>query len=306
MSNTNNNQIAKINPENWMVLSLPDEEIREIINENIGDNVLRVSDLTAIKMPAAGSTTWVYPAAEGEVETKSFEGVVIFHRDIKQCYDVEFGQAETNRPDCWSDDGKTPNPQGKYAKACGFKCDACAFNQFGSGVNGSRKCRPHKLIFFMTEQGILPMVMFASAMSEKPFMDYAKLLLQAGKRLSGVVTAVTLRQEENTKKVKYAVCQFSKVADLPPTEAKRLRAIGDEWMPHLKATEIDMSADTVSVNMSSDKPTFVGEVPKAPAVEDEVIEAEITAPKDDNVPSDAELDKAMNDIDNDDIPVLNM
>ena len=266
----NTQQLAKL--DTWTVMKLDPDEIHDIVTEALGTSKLKVSDLSAVHIPTGGNTSFRLQTSAGEIESKSYVGVIIHVKTITRKYDIPMGEEGASPiPDCWSDDGITGH--GKYAEACGDDCSLCPFSQFGSGKNGSRACKPHLLLFVLTPNSLLPSVVYLSSMSIKPYEVYRNLLLGEGKAPSSVVTEVALRVEKNSANLNYSVATFTRVGDLSREERMRFKAMGNEMGTYLKSSKVDVAIrDDGSVASTA---PIVTSRPAPPPVEDEVIEAEV-------------------------------
>jgi hypothetical protein len=120
--------------------------------------------------------------------------------------------AQATLPDCWSNDGKTPD-----AKAAGkpaSSCAACPKNVEGSGENGKgRACRYLRRIAVLVSGDpsgeIYQMQIPAASLFGKgidsvhPFESYKKFLLANGEAVDTVVTRVMYDLDADTMKLKF-------------------------------------------------------------------------------------------------------
>jgi hypothetical protein len=120
--------------------------------------------------------------------------------------------AQATLPDCWSNDGKTPD-----AKATGkpaLSCAACPKNVEGSGDNGKgRACRYLRRIAVLVvgdpSGEVYQMQIPAGSLFGKgvdnihPFESYKKFLLANGEALDTVVTRVMYDLDADTMKLKF-------------------------------------------------------------------------------------------------------
>jgi hypothetical protein len=120
--------------------------------------------------------------------------------------------AQATLPDCWSNDGKTPD-----AKAAGkpaSSCAACPKNVEGSGENGKgRACRYLRRIAVLVAGDpsgeVYQMQLPAGSLFGKgvdsvhPFESYKKFLLANGEAVDTVVTRVMYDLDADTMKLKF-------------------------------------------------------------------------------------------------------
>jgi hypothetical protein len=131
----------------------------------------------------------------------------------RQFYASEYDpNAQATLPDCWSNDGKTPD-----AKAAGkpaSSCDVCPKNVEGSGSKGKgRACRYLRRIAVLvvgdTSGEVYQMQIPAASLFGKgtdnihPFESYKKFLMANGEAVDTVVTRVMYDLDADTMKVKF-------------------------------------------------------------------------------------------------------
>lgn len=120
--------------------------------------------------------------------------------------------AQATLPDCWSNDGKTPDP--KAAGKPAMSCAACPKNVEGSGENGKgRACRYLRRIAVLVAGDpsgeVYQMQLPAGSLFGKgvdnvhPFESYKKFLLANGEALDTVVTRVMYDLDADTMKLKF-------------------------------------------------------------------------------------------------------
>lgn len=120
--------------------------------------------------------------------------------------------AQATLPDCWSNDGKTPDV--KAANRQGSSCAACPKNVEGSGENGKgRACRYLRRIAVLVAGDpsgeIYQMQIPAASLFGKgvdsvhPFESYKKFLLAHGEAVDTVVTRVMYDLDADTMKLKF-------------------------------------------------------------------------------------------------------
>ena len=120
--------------------------------------------------------------------------------------------AQATLPDCWSNDGKTPDAKasGKPASSCA----ACPKNVDGSGDNGKgRACRYLRRIAVLVAGDpsgeVYQMQLPAGSLFGKgvdnvhPFESYKKFLLANGEAVDTVVTRVMYDLDADTMKLKF-------------------------------------------------------------------------------------------------------
>lgn len=192
-----------------------------------------------IKIPSGGSTVFEIPGEDPNEPdaVKEFSGVILFHHPLYAYYASKYTGAN-NPPDCGSFDGITGegNPGGSCAK--------CAYNQFGSGENGSKACKNRRRIYVIREGEIFPLLLSLPTCSIKEFTRHIKRLLSKGKKSNMVVTKFTLKKAINTGGIAYSQAQFTVDRDLTKEEQVIINTLSGQVKAYSKNIGFD-DAETV-------------------------------------------------------------
>ena len=180
-----------------------------LANFNVNETMVEELDglslvLDRIKVPSGGITVFELPS-EGSNEPETIRestGVILYHHPVFAYYKDEYTGGK-EPPDCGSFDGVTGegDPGGECAK--------CRFNQFGTGVNGSKACQNRRLLYILREGEVFPLMLSLPTGSLKEFTRYIQRLLSKGQRSAAVVTKFSLKKELNKKGVTYSQVQFT-------------------------------------------------------------------------------------------------
>jgi hypothetical protein len=202
----------KLDISNYAIFRPDLPSIGEIVQENLGGSI-KLSDLSRIKVPAGGATTWSIPDVEaegGERETKEVVGVIVHHQLTRSYWVGDFA-GDGTPPECFSSDGITGvgNPGGA--------CARCPFAEFGSKGEG-QACKTNQVLFIVTEEGLLPLVLRVPPASLKAFRSYAASLIGKGARLREVLTRFTL------EKTAYGEIKFGIAQRLDPDQKQAVAA----------------------------------------------------------------------------------
>lgn len=131
----------------------------------------------------------------------------------RQFYSTTYDpNAQATLPDCWSNDGKTPDA--KATKKPASSCAVCPKNVEGSGQNGKgRACRYLRRIAVLVAGDpsgeVYQMQIPAASLFGKgvdnvhPFESYKKFLLANGEAVDTVVTRVMYDLDADTMKIKF-------------------------------------------------------------------------------------------------------
>jgi hypothetical protein len=131
----------------------------------------------------------------------------------KQWYQAGYTDGSDNAPDCFSTNGKTPDPSSPKRQSA--LCSSCPRNQFGSRIteNGKRgkECSDRKLLAIVPAGDILnerydgPMLLRLPPTSLVLLARYTDMLEAKGASLESVVTGLTFGVDAAYPRVEFAV-----------------------------------------------------------------------------------------------------
>jgi hypothetical protein len=129
--------------------------------------------------------------------------------------------AAPTAPDCFSNDGRTPDAGSTNKQA--ERCDNCAQNTKGSGMGNSKACRYSRRIALVLEedfgtslQGEVYQMNLASKSlfgdgagdNTHTFENYSKYLSNNGKSLDYVITQISFNEENDNQSVMFTPTRF--------------------------------------------------------------------------------------------------
>lgn len=157
-----------------------------------------------VKLPAGGGTAFEIPSSDGEDSemAKEIKGVIVFNHPAFAYY-VDKYTGGSNPPDCGSFDGicGTGSPGGN--------CAECPFNKFGSGEGQSKACKNKRMLYILRENELFPIALSLPTGSLKSFTNYVKGQLTRGRKLSDVVTKITLKKATNASGIIFSQAAFA-------------------------------------------------------------------------------------------------
>jgi hypothetical protein len=206
------NEIALIDPKEYPVL-LADASLAETILGNMAGESVSPSDLNRIKVPAGGSTTWVYQDSDGEEKSaKTLDGIIV-HIARRRAY-WPSKKLTGERPTCSSDDAiRGVGTPGGLCGASG-KPGCCPYNEFGSAVGddgtprSGKACKEKKLIFILRPGQMLPDIVDAPPSSLKQLRTYQ---FRLGVPFCSIVTRL-------------ALVKPTKIGIVPPEQVQQIMA----------------------------------------------------------------------------------
>ena len=191
-----------------------------------------------VKLPAGGGTAFEVPAEDGEDSemVKDITGVILFNHPAYAYYASTFAGGHA-APDCSSIDG-----------VCGVgmpggDCRTCPFNRFGSGDGQSKLCKNRRMLYILREGDLFPLAMSLPTGSLKSFTNYVKRQLTKGRRLSQIVTRISLKKATNAKDIVYSQAVFTFERVLAPDEIVALASITESCKEYAKTLSPTMIVD---------------------------------------------------------------
>jgi hypothetical protein len=97
-----------------------------------------------------------FAMSEGADDVETFEGVIIYTKEMNVFYKDRFKAGEKRQPDCLSPDGKTPiarhDKEGNIIAPIAKSCAVCPNNVFGSAKEGGGKaCKNVRPLFVLVK-----------------------------------------------------------------------------------------------------------------------------------------------------------
>jgi hypothetical protein len=231
-------------------------ELKEILEVNLGGEVIDDGLLDRVKVPAGGSTFWtVLDDMDDEQTVKELRGIILHSRMVRAFWRGEF-TGTGGPPDCYSDDMETGigDPGGE--------CAICPLNEFGSDPNKegrAKACAEKRILFVLMchEDGnvdLLPTVIKVPPGSLRASKKYLfKLSTKAKRKMWGVVTTFSLEKDRNPQGQDFSriVFKMRQPLDAPKTEAmsqyrEKLMPILDQAASQMMKQSDDESSETPS------------------------------------------------------------
>jgi hypothetical protein len=157
-----------------------------------------------VKIPSGGATAFELPGdSEDDTEmVKEIKGIILYHH-LAYAYYKEKYTGGSNPPDCGSFDGV--NGTGIPGGACAD----CPYNRFGSGEGQAKACKNRRMLYILMENELFPVTLSLPTGSLKEFTRYVKRQLSKGRKLSRIVTRVSLKKASSASGIAYSQAVFS-------------------------------------------------------------------------------------------------
>lgn len=182
--------------ETYLALSGTSERAAAL-RENLGGDRLEPSDLTRITIPTGGNVMWLVPSLDGQVPTKTIEGILLNVRGVRRYW--KQSAPKGSPPDCACSDTTTNIGVGTP----GGDCEKCPLNQWGTARNddGSpgrgKECEERRILFVLTPGEILPVVIDLPPTS---IASLKRFLLKLPKPYTNYVTGFGVKMEEKNNR----------------------------------------------------------------------------------------------------------
>jgi hypothetical protein len=238
-------------------------ELQEALAVNSGGQRINPFDLDVVKLPSQGMTIWTIPdLVDGELHPTTIEGIVILQRRIRSYWAKGLDEKDgggSSPPDCSSQDGLIGvgapighpdfDPQtadlrydtaGKEVYRGRFACEACPLATFGSAAKGNgQACKQNTLLFVLTPESSLPIVVKVPPSSLKPIQSFMLRLSGKGIPMYGAVIGLSLRKVQNSTGIDYSEIVPAFVSRLSPEETERMKLVHESMKPLLMGVEIE-------------------------------------------------------------------
>lgn len=186
--------------------------INDILSDPAIAGSLEMHKLPKINVPGAGGTTFEFETADGTVETKVLEGIIIAAYPVRLFWEEEYGKGTATPPDCVSYDLKT---------GVGSPGGPCAECPMISSDNGNRpRCQEKRYIMLLLPDFVLPFNLVAPYKSVQEFESYSIKLLTKGRRTLNMTTKISLAKDKSQNGVDYAKLQFTPGTPISPEMVK--------------------------------------------------------------------------------------
>jgi hypothetical protein len=213
------------------------QEMREILEANLGPRGLTPQQLDRIKVPSGGAQMFNLQGIEGEEAFREVSGIVLAWGDIRMYYKVPFAERGKQRtpPDCLSKDGLygIGDPGGE--------CRHCPMAGWESDPKGGRgqACKEIRRILLLRGDHLLPELVNVPPTSLRNAQQY--FLRLASRRIPywSLITTLRLEKASNADGIDYARITFTSGDRFNDDERAVLAAYQAQMTTLLREAEID-------------------------------------------------------------------
>ena len=227
------NEVVKKESAPLAVPAQVSEELRSAISE-VKENLESIEkfQLPKIKVGPGGMEL-----REGEPLLAEVTGTIIHTRRVNQYYKEVYDPNKAAPPDCFSLNGKTPDPS--VEKPVHKTCDGCPMAEFGTNNRKSGKaCRNLKPIYLVMDGGLMPRQITVPPTSIKAANNYLMDLTAEGINYRKIRTKITA-YKENAKDT-YSKLKFSPLDRLDAQKAIDMDFLKQSWLPVMDAQQAEI------------------------------------------------------------------
>ena len=217
------------------------EHIKETLQTNLRGEALGIDDLEMVKLPSQGLTAFTVKDENGEDDlVKTITGILLHQHKIRAYWATSFAGG-SQPPECHSNDcirGNAPDEFFVRTNNPEKTCATCPFDQFGSiddpnnPDSRAKACGEKRLMFILTPDSALPIILRASSMSLKSTKKYLVLLsFKKARQIYEVVTEFYLTKESNRSGQDVSVVHCRLADTLPADQIEQVKAYREQMMP---------------------------------------------------------------------------
>ena len=209
------------------------QSIKEVIQNNLGNEKLTSNDLDNVKIPGAGSTTWEIPSIDGVEHTQEITGIIINWTTTRALFDGEY-TGEHKTPLCSSDDGIRGE-----GEPGGF-CPQCPLSQFGSAEKGGgQACKMNRHLFILRPNEILPIVITVAPGSLLNLKKFFIRLASKNTNYWAVTVKLTLTKDRNSDGIEFSKINITATQDLNNSEKDTIKRLINVYKPYLGIVHVN-------------------------------------------------------------------
>lgn len=224
-------------------------EVRDVIAGALAGGTVTEFQLDRVHVPGAGGTTWTIPTLEGDIETKTIEGVIVGYKMTRGYWPKPYSAGDPTPPDCASNDGVTGTgdrgPHGSGPQ----DCRTCPLAQWGTKLREgkqtrSQACKAMMPVFLLTPRSMLPVVITVPPSSLKSVTPYPLRLAGQGINWWGCISQFTL-EKETVGGYPTAVVKTKFVSRLSAEQTEALRQYKEALAPLVRQAVVDVEGGVV-------------------------------------------------------------
>lgn len=224
----------------------------ELLRETLDGQEVTEFNLTRVRIPSGGGTSWEVPTLTGTEPKQMLEGVVVFYKNSRSYWEEKYSGGN-EPPDCSATDAKhatkrtdeveipaTLDEKGKLL------CETCGFAEWGSSETGSGRgqaCKLTRQLFLIVPDRMLPLVVSLPPTSLKRASKYFLDLADYSKDYKRMITRIKLEKTSGQNVPDYSIAAFEAGPDLEPEVGDLIAEYGESLRPHFEAVRVETAAE---------------------------------------------------------------
>lgn len=210
-------------------------------NPALQERMLEVRDnmesVENFRLPRAKMTAEGFELIEGEEPLEELEGVIVHTKKTNVYYAKPYNPSDVSPPDCFSNDGVTPDKS--IAKPVHVSCKGCPMAEFGTNsMKSGKACRNLKPMYLLLgDESIMPRQVTVTPASLKAANQYLMDLTERGISYRKVKTKIVAYKEnprDTYRKLKFAIA-----GKLDPQRVTDVEFLKNQWLPVMNAQIVD-------------------------------------------------------------------
>jgi hypothetical protein len=193
------------------------------------------------RLPKAKMTAEGFELVEGEQPVKELEGVIVHTSTKNVYYSKPFNRNDVTAPDCFSNDGKTPDKS--IQKPVNPTCKGCPMAEFGTNsMKSGKACRNLKPLYILLhDESIMPRQVVITPVSLRAVTDYLANITERGLPYRQVKTKITAFKKDNADT--YMTLKFAMGERLSAERIKDVEALKKFWLPIMATQTVEVQED---------------------------------------------------------------
>ena len=216
--------------ERFAILKQDTEQVKQVMNANLGAGGITPFSLDRVRIPAGGGTMWEMPTLEGTMSAPEFTGVIVYWQDIRVYFKGEY-TGEKMPPDCASEDCITGFGEP------GGACEVCPLAKFGSNTRGTGKgqaCKQCRRLFVCQTDTLLPLLVTLPPTRLHACAKHFRRLAAPAIPFYGVLTRFSLEKEKNATGIVYSRVSMNVAERFDPKLQEQWLRIHQMFAPLLR------------------------------------------------------------------------
>ena len=231
--------LIKYDPSDYRIMTADKQKVLQVIDLNLGNQKITVSDFDRIKVPAGGGIHYEVPGLTGPDMKKELDGIVLFWKSPRAYWQKEFKDSGGDTPpDCFSDDGMTGtcNVEGL---PLGGPCEECPMSAWNSKQGSkAQACKEMRLIFLLMPKLYLPVTLAVPPTSIVTIKKHFLRMASFGVSYYEHVHRFTLLKDQNAQGIPYSKIEVVSQGEIAPDLMPNVLEYRDKMLPYIHSIRV--------------------------------------------------------------------